>query len=83
MSSPPHKRKVPPQNYKAPLLKTFWRRFWLQKIFSLAAKVWGICLLSVFILLRWWKLASVSIFCSYKPERWREVNQWQFISQGD
>jgi len=40
MSSPPHKRKVPPQNYKAPLLKTFWRRFWLQKIFSLAAKVW-------------------------------------------
>jgi len=27
MSRPPHKRKAPPQNCKAPLLKTFWRRF--------------------------------------------------------
>jgi len=27
MSSTPHKHKAPPQNFKAPLLKTFWRRF--------------------------------------------------------
>jgi len=27
MLTPTHKRKAPPQNCKAPLLKTFWRRF--------------------------------------------------------
>jgi len=30
MSSPPHKRKTTPQKRKAPLLKTFWRRFWMR-----------------------------------------------------
>jgi len=38
--------------------------------FSLTASFWGIWLLSVFIHLRWLKLASISIFHSYKLERW-------------
>ena len=50
-----------------------------QANFSLAASFWGICLLSAFILLRWLKLAIVSIFHSYRPQRWRQVNQSQFI----
>ena len=33
--------------------------------------------------LRRLKLASMSIFHSYKPETWRKVNQSQFISQGN
>ena len=45
----------------------------------LAASFWGICLLSAFILLRWLKLASLSIFHSYRPQRWRQVSQSQFI----
>jgi len=34
---------------------------------------------ATFILLRRLKLASVSIFHSYRPQRWRQVNQSQFI----
>ena len=29
---PLHERKAPPQKRKAPLLTTFWRRFWSYKI---------------------------------------------------
>jgi len=50
-----------------------------QTNFSLAASFWGICLLSALILLRRSKLASVSIFHSYRPQRWQQVNQSQFI----
>ena len=50
-----------------------------QTNFSLAAGFWGICLLSAFILLRRLKLASVSIFHSWRPQRWWQVNQSQFI----
>ena len=50
-----------------------------QTNFSLAASFWGICLLSAFILLRRLKLASVSIFHSWRPQRWWQVNQSQFI----
>jgi len=50
-----------------------------QTNFSLAASFWGICLLSAFILLRRLKLASVSIFHSYRPQRRWQVNQSQFI----
>ena len=47
---------------------------------SLAASYWGICMLvSAFILLRRLKLASVSIFHSYRPQRWRQVDQPQFV----
>jgi len=40
-----------------------------QTNFSFAASFWGICLLSAFILLRRLKLASVSIFHSYRPQK--------------
>jgi len=43
-----------------------------QTNFSLAARFWGICLLSAFILLRRSKLASVSIFNSLRPQRLRQ-----------
>ena len=46
--------------------------------FSLAASFWGICLLSAFVILRWLKLASISVFHTYKTERWRLVNQGVF-----
>ena len=60
-----------------------WKQKRTKTNFSLAASFWGICLLSAFILLRWLKLANISIFHSYKPERWRQVNQSQIVSQGN
>jgi len=52
---------------------------WQQTNFSLAASFWGICLLSAFILLRRLRLARVSIFHNCRSQRWRQVNQSQFI----
>ena len=58
-----------------------WCILLLQTNLSLAASFWGISLLSAFVLLRRVKLASVSIFHSYRSQRWRQVNQSQFINR--